>query len=737
MTDMTFYKFEIDDDRFGSNYGYAPSDPLQFPSMPSDIVIYLDRDTNEWTASSDEQQFAPQDDIEDLMSDIATAYGADSWDVDDEDEIDDGIDDLQVASFRISNYSHESALLDSIKYGIDIDVDSMTAVGQRSRIASWKRARMKTTDVMPGWKMIDFDLYELQNGLEDTYVSRENDGMFHLFSNGLDMGSFSDADTAMQNAEEVLDHQDMNDFDGSWWPLGVDQSGDEVKTAGVWKLDIDRPLTISEKKTFLDNNIDVNENEEEDGTNVLTMTGSDKAVADTAELLELTSDFVQDAYHPDISLSDVIDDSDAQDYDVPDEMSEEIQDDIDEDEELHAPEDEDKDKIIDGVIDLLDSWKDDMSDREASRTATRSVCPICLTTVDDDDMEHCDMADMDMCPDCCKWMCEGEDNKSDKTAAHTTNYAFPWGAEDGGWYYNYYVGEPGNYDNSYSFDLHEDGDGWSFEVGYPMSTYAYYQSEVYPDRESCENAAADFEYEHCQTVYDYEADDLTGFRNAAVTADSHGPDCNCEDEDDDEDKTACEASVKTSVKHLLDDTVVMYDDNEHDDTGISVTRVDDDTIEVEAEDEDAYEFWLRQHGIDNGADVELYDEDPRLASVKKAHSSNIQMMLGDTGYYWHLEVRDDAGNIIKEGDYASEELASKAADSMTGRENDVPVADVDGIVYDEDGGIMDDTADYDDWYDDWYDDCSDDCLEDDFEVYADDDSVVYPDDYDAYANAEE
>lgn len=729
--DMDFYKFEIDDDRFGSNYGYSISNSLQFQDAPDDLVIYMDRDTNEWIAQSGTgNDFGPEDDLDLLMSDISTAYGADGYKIEQDDDYDMSSEasDIQVASFRIRDYSYRSAMMDMLRYGIDIDVDSGTVAGKRASVSKWKRARMKTAAI-PGWKMLDFDLYEFQNGKEDTFVSIANDGKWHLYSNGLDMAAFEDAETAMENADTILEAQ-TPDYEAPWWPIGVDTSGNEIKTAGVWKLDLDRPLTPSEKKTFLDNNVDVNESEQDDGTNALTMTGSDKAAADTAELLGLTDDFVQDAYTPDIdnSLDDGALDEDIDE--VSDDMPDEIQQEIDES-DMEEPSDPQEQEIKDGIIDLLEDWKDDSV--KASKVAGQHTCPICLQTVDDD-MEHCDIADMDMCSDCCKWMCEGEDDKSDKTAAHTTDYAFPWGAEDGGWYYSYYVGEPGNYDNSYAFTLQEDGDGWSFEVRYPMSTNASYQSEVYPDRESCEDAAADFEYEHCQTVYDYEADDLTDFRDAAVTADSHGPDCHCEeDEDDEEDKTACEASVKTSVKHLLDDTVIMYDDNEHDDPGISVTRVDDDTIEVEAEDEDAYEFWLRQHGIDNGADVELYDEDSRLASVKKAHSSDIQMMLGDTGYYWHLEVRDDAGNIIKEGDYASEELASKAADSMTGRENDVPVADVDDIVYDEDGGIMDDTADYDDWYDD----CSDDCLEDDFEVYADEDSVAYPDDYDAYANAEE
>lgn len=817
--DMDFYKFEIDDDRFGSNYGYSISNPLQFQDAPSDLVIYMDRDTNEWIAQSGTgNDFGPEDDLDLLMSDISTTYGADGYQIEQDDDYDlsSETSDIQVASFSLSNYSHRSAMMDMLRYGIDIDVDSGTVAGKRASVSKWKRARMKVAAI-PGWKMLDFDLYEFQNGKEDTFVSVANDGKWHLYSNGLDMAAFEDAETAMENADTILEAQTPG-YEAPWWPIGVDTSGDEIKTAGVWKLDLDRPLTPSEKKTFLDNNVDVNEIEQDDGTNVLTMTGSDKAAADTAELLGLTHDFVQDAYTPDVDGS-LDDEAPDEDVDVSDDMPDEIQQEIDES-DMEEPSDTQEQKIKDGIIDLLEEWKDDSV--KASRVAGQHTCPICLQTVDDD-MEHCDMADMDMCPDCCKWMCEGEEGKSDKTAAYTTDYAFPWGEEDGGWYYSYYVGEPGNYDNSYAFTLQEDGDGWSFEVRYPMSINASYQSEVYPDRESCEDAAADFEHEHCQTVYDYEADNLTDFRDASVTADSHGPDCDCEDEeDDDEDKTACKTSVRSAVTHLLDDDIILYDDESKipDPDGINVTRVDDNTIRVDADDDETYRHWLRMYGVDSPLDVELYEEDvtasvkqsarwikldddeyypgeevdgkiadgawlwdnpvsdyaedsgtfyhftdgtwgvetgdgelvdhnistsdeakkmildhygARTASVKKAHSSDIQMMLGATGYYWHLEVRDDAGNIIKEGDYASEELASKAADSMTGRENDVPVANVDGIVYDGDGGIMDDTADYDDWYDD----CSDDCIEDDFEVYANDDSVAYPDDYDAYANAEE
>lgn len=648
--DMDFYKFEIDDDRFGSNYGYSISNPLQFQNAPDDLVIYMDRDTNEWIAQSGTgNDFGSEDDLDLLMSDISTTYGADGYKVEQDDDYDlsSEASDIQVASFRIRDYSYRSAMMDMLRYGIDIDVDSGTVAGKRASVSKWKRARMKAAAI-PGWKMLDFDLYEFQNGKEDTFVSVANDGKWHLYSNGLDMAAFEDAETAMENADTILEAQ-TPDYEAPWWQIGVDTSGDEIKTAGVWKLDLDRPLTPSKKKTFLDNNVDVNEFEQDDGTNVLTMTGSDKVAADTAELPGLTDDFVQDAYTPDVDDS-LNDEAPDEDVDISDDMPDEIQQEIDES-DMEEPSDPQKQEVIDGIIDLLEDWKDDSM--KASRVAGQHTCPICLLTVDDDDMEHCDMADMDMCPDCCKLMCEGEEDKSDKIAACTTDDAFPWGVEDGGWYYSYYVGEPGNCDNSYLFTLQEEDDGWSFEVRDLMSAKALYQSEVYPDRETCEDAASDFEYEHCQTVYDYEVDD----------------DC---------------------------------------------------------EDEDGYEFWLRQHGIDN-------DEDSRLASVKKAHSSDIQMMLGDTGYYWHLEVMDDAGHIIKEGDYATEELASEAANSMIGKETDVPVADVDGTVFDQPGYIMDDTSGYDDWGDAY----DDECLEDDFESYAEDgcptiDDIVNDDDDEDY-----
>ena len=657
--DMDFYKFEIDDDRFGSNYGYSISNPLQFQNAPDDLVIYMDRDTNEWIAQSGTgNDFGPEDDLDLLMSDISTTYGADGYKVEQDDDYDlsSEASDIQVASFRIRDYSYRSAMMDMLKYGIDIDVDSGTVAGKRVSVSKWKRARMKAAAI-PGWKMLDFDLYEFQNGKEGTFVSVANDGKWHLYSNGLDMAAFEDAETAMENADTILEAQ-TPDYEAPWWPIGVDTSGDEIKTAGVWKLDLDRPLTPSEKKTFLDNNVDVNESEQDDGTNVLTMTGSDKAAADTAELLGLTDDFVQDAYTPDVDVS-LNDEALDEDVDVSDDMPDEIQQEIDES-DMEEPSDSQEQKIKDGIIDLLEDWKDDSM--KASRVAGQHTCPICLLTVDDDDMEHCDMADMDMCPDCCKLMCEGEEDKSDKIAAYTTDYAFPWGVEDGGWYYSYYVGEKGNPDNSYLIFIEEEDDGWSFTVKDPYDRE--YHSSVYKTFEEADEAASDYEDENCQEVDDYEIEDDWlddgSYMEASVNANSHGHGCDYE-EDEDDDKTACKASVK------------------------------------------------------------------------KAHHSDIQMMLGDTGYYWHLEVMDDAGHIIKEGDYATEELASEAANSMIGKETDAPVADVDGTVLDQSGYIMDDTSDYDDWGDAY----DDECLEDDFESYAEDgcptiDDIVNDDDDEDY-----
>lgn len=50
-------------------------------------------------------------------------------------------------------------------------------------------------------------------------------------------------------------------------------------------------------------------------------------------------------------------------------------------------------------------------------------------------------------------------------------------------------------------------------------------------------------------------------------------------------------------------------------------------------------------------------------ATKQAHGIDIQMMEHEDGTpYWHLTVTEDDGDIVKEGDYDSEELAQEAAD---------------------------------------------------------------------------
>lgn len=494
MTDLQFYRFEIDNDSYGSNYGYAIANPMQFSDVPDNLVIYVDRDTNEWVGYSDEQEFGPDPDIDTLFQDVAFAVGATDYDVIDADDDDDS-GSIEVASIEPGAISRRQARFDSIDYGIDIDFESMTVAGRRQNVLAWKKDMMnrRTASIEPGWKMLDFGLYELQNGKSDTFISEANDGRMHLYSNGLDFGAFDDADEAMADAPELLDHYDWSpELPESYWPIDEEDLTDSdysdrqaSRTARVWKLDLDAPLSMQDKKTFLDNDIDVNEDEEDDGTVVLTMTGADGAIADTAELLGLTDDFAQDAYSDSASITSPIDEDDYSDDEEsePAELPEKIDDfEVPEDEEVVKPDDETEKKIKDGIIDLLDEWK---NDRKTGMTASRKTCPICLQT--SDDLVYCDAIDLDVCPDCCEACCTMSDESGES----------------------------------------------------------------------------------------------------------------------------------------------------------------------------------------------------KTASVKKAHSTDIQMMLGEDGYYWHLTVKDDSGNIVKEEDYATEELASEAASDTITKDDDIPVKDVDGVVVPE------------------------------------------------------
>lgn len=565
MTDLQFYRFETDNDSYGSNYGYAIANPMQFYDVPNNLVIYMDRDTNEWVGYSDEEEFGPDSDIETLFQDVASAVDATGYDVID---TDDDSNSIEVASIEPRTVSRRQARLDSIDYGIDIDFESMTVAGRRQNVLAWKKDMMnrRTANIEPGWKMLDFGLYELQNGKSDTFVSEANDGKMHLYSNGLDFGAFDDADEAMANATELLDHYDWSpELPDEYWPIDTESSTyytdkQASRTARVWKLDLDAPLSMQDKKTFLDNDIDVNENEEDDGTVVLTMTGADGAVADTAELLGLTDNFAQDAYSESPSITSPIDndDSKSDDNDNDDDLKSEpaklpkkIDDfEVPEDKDVVKPDDTTETKIKDGIIDLLNEWKND----KATMTASRKTCPICLQT--SDDLVHCDAIDLDVCPDCCKAYCTMSDEQ-DKTKVASFKKA-----------------------KSHPYHL-----------------------------------------------------ELT-----------------------DEERRRNQQRLRRQVKKKKNQKTDQ--ENNH---------------------EDKHNDWS-QGELDLGLDDTKSD---RNASVKKAHTTDIQMMLGEDGYYWHLTAKDDSGNVVKEEDYATEELASEAASRVVDRADDVPVKNVDGLVVPE------------------------------------------------------
>ena len=281
-------------------------------------------------------------------------------------------------------------------------------MAERTRTASTRTA------AQAGWLEIEPDLWEYQDGREQAYIMDANDGLLHLYYEGLDYGPYEDEYMAMEVFSSILppideaidralaidpgdrpyidgddtgngmldddweDDFDADEFDpdDEWGFHDVsdldddyDDEDDEderlgsARTAGAWAIEADAPLDNDQKRMLNDAGVAFSQDETDDGRARITLTGTDKVVADTAEMIGLTDDFVNDAE----PLSDDTDD-DEEDETPEEETRRDIEDAVESD-DMRELSDEDQQRIVDGVTDLLEGWKDDVADRSASRTA--------------------------------------------------------------------------------------------------------------------------------------------------------------------------------------------------------------------------------------------------------------------------------------------------------------------------------------------------------------------------------
>lgn len=355
MATMTFYKFSSDQNGTQS-IGFAIANAKDFDDDAQEDFLYIDPTTGKWTSESERTD--PSYDLEDAMQDMASAYGADGIGM---------LDNEPVTSSIRSDYDKSRRLADEMKYAIDIDLKSMTATGSVSNIIKWKRDRMPYD-----WNDVEEDFSILNDMKDSTMIMDGRDGKTHLFVNGIDNGQFDSVDEAKDAYES--DWQSGEDYvheTAGWQQLldvdneeddkpaeDVNESDKQTKTAGVWKLTLDAPLTAMEKKAFLDNSVNVDQTEDDEGTVVLTMSGNDKAAADTAEYLGLTDNFTEEAR----PASD-------EDADLAEEDKQVRNEDEAAEPEAPAP-DPDKEKVKDDISSLLDSMKSDVSNTASRRCST-------------------------------------------------------------------------------------------------------------------------------------------------------------------------------------------------------------------------------------------------------------------------------------------------------------------------------------------------------------------------------
>ena len=467
MSQMIFYKYPLEQDEIwdgsptGSTYAWGVANPDLFNDMPDDIEIYLDDDSDQWVAVSGGAVIdGPYPSVDELMDSLSTMYGADSYQ-ESEEGYDEAQSELVVASFDGIPMTTKDVYTARAEYGVDVDVRTRTVAGTRENVGRWRRAmayNARRTAADAGWAEISAGIWEYQDGREQAYIMDANDGLLHLYYEGLDYGPYEDELMAMDvfaqlvpgiedsmddalaiapplgqmlstsdsydidngmldddweddfDADEfdpdddwgfhdVSDYDDDYDdeddsrtasvhmasdedelddeFDGEWSYISddtpvthlPDDDEDErlgsARTAGAWTIDADAPLDNDQKRMLNDAGVAFSQDETDDGKARITLTGTDKVVADTAEMIGLTDDFVNDAEPLDGVERDPDDEGSPED-EVRDEIDDAVESDGD---DMHAISDDDQKEIVDGVKDLLEGWKDDVSDRSAARTA--------------------------------------------------------------------------------------------------------------------------------------------------------------------------------------------------------------------------------------------------------------------------------------------------------------------------------------------------------------------------------
>lgn len=379
MAEMTFYRFDADGANSDEEFGFAIANARDFSQDATEDFLYLDPDTCQWTSYSD--SIDPTCNLDDAMQEMADNYEADSYNV-----LQDNT--LTTVSIASSQIDRRSKLNDELEYGIDIDLNDMTVTGARKDVEAWQKAKnMKTVKdaiktsgiVEPEWIEYD-DIAILNNHKFDTVVQTSFDGKLHLYYDNIDYGAFdsiADAedfydmlhDTSLTSYSDKDFADEYEDYVDSFYDVDEElEQNDDVedietasRTAGVWKLNLDAPITAQDKKTFLDNSVDVDQSETDDGHVILTMTGNDKVVADTAEFLGLTSDFAADAYTSSDTPEAIGKEAPIEDAETEQEAEEQEED------------SEQKDKVKDDISSILESFKNEVSDRDASVKTSAST----------------------------------------------------------------------------------------------------------------------------------------------------------------------------------------------------------------------------------------------------------------------------------------------------------------------------------------------------------------------------
>ena len=203
---MIFYKYPLEQDEIwdgsptGSTYAWGVANPDLFDGMPDDIEMYLDDDSDQWVAVSNGAVIdGPYPSVDELMDSLSTQYGADSYQ-ESEEGYDEAQSELVVASFDGIPMTTKDVYTARAEYGVDVDVRTRTVAGTRENVGRWRRAMansVRRTAADAGWAEISAGIWEYQDGREQAYIMDANDGLLHLYYEGLDYGPYEDELMAM------------------------------------------------------------------------------------------------------------------------------------------------------------------------------------------------------------------------------------------------------------------------------------------------------------------------------------------------------------------------------------------------------------------------------------------------------------------------------------------------------------------------------------------------------------